>query len=117
MCESCPSVCLCVDVDKLLKSGGFDILACIFQVGKSQPGFELCKLKKLNCAQFGFLKFAQFRFLISDNLPYYLNTIALRATLPCRCNLVLLKQLQIFTASNQNVTSLILKQHAVTLNC
>ena len=78
MCESCPSVrlsvCLSVDVDKLLKSVGFDILACIFQVGKSQPGFDF-KSRIVhnsafeNLAQFRFSNFRQSVELFKHNSP------------------------------------------------
>ena len=51
--------CPCVDVDKLLKSVIFYFLVCIFQVGKSQPGFDFKSRIVHNSA---FENLAQFRF-------------------------------------------------------
>ena len=66
--------CLCVGVDKLLKNVGFDILAYIFQVGKSQPGFDF-KSRIVhnsafeNLAQFRFSNFRQSVELFKHNSP------------------------------------------------
>ena len=65
---------LSVDVDKLLKSVVFDFLACIFQVGNSQPGFDF-KSRIVhnsafeNLAQFRFSNFRQSVELFKHNSP------------------------------------------------
>ena len=68
------SVCPCVDVDKLLKSVILCLLVCIFQVWKSQPGFDF-KSRIVhnsafeNLAQFRFSNFRQSIELFKHNSP------------------------------------------------
>ena len=84
MCESCPSVRLSV-VAFLLKGVIINILHAYFKWENHNPGStskaELCTIRLLRI-------WHNSGFQISDKPSNYLNTIALRATLPCRCNLV-----------------------------
>ena len=77
---------VCDGVDKLLKKYVFFTFWHVyFRWGNHNPGStlkaELCTIQLLRI-------WHNSGFQISDNLLNYLNTIVLRATLPCSCNLV-----------------------------
>ena len=82
-------LCLCVGVAFWLKCVIFDFLHAYFRCKIHETGSSWLKFKNLNCAQSGFFKIGTFRFLnFRQSVELFTHTIALRVTLPCRCNLV-----------------------------